>query len=181
MSEPSQERKSKHMSRLYHYVGPLEIRSRVGRPTGLLVSSCASLRDWLLAPERSDGEESLSATFVINATADLLVADRRSEHVACAGGGPVLSAGEMFFVRLEDNVEVLEVSNQSTGYCPEPESWPTVAAALDRLGVGHPGRFTMEVVFRRCPGCGERNIVKDGWFVCGACGAELPEKWNFGA
>lgn len=73
-----------------------------------------------------------------------------------------------------------EVSNQSTGFCPEPESWPAVAAALDRIGVRHPGRFTTEVVFRRCEKCGERNVVKDDWFACGLCGAELPMGWNFG-
>ena len=22
-------------------------------------------------------------------------------------------------------------------------------------------------------------MVKDGWFVCGVCGAELPAAWNF--
>jgi hypothetical protein len=25
----------------------------------------------------------------------------------------------------------------------------------------------------------QRNVVKDNWFVCGVCGAELPVKWNF--
>jgi hypothetical protein len=72
------------------------------------------------------------------------------------------------------------VTNQSTGYCPEPESWPAVATALDRIGVAHPGRFTQEIVFRRCTACGERNVVKDGWYVCGSCGADLPADWNFG-
>jgi hypothetical protein len=47
------------------------------------------------------------------------------------------------------------------------------------LGVAHPGRFTTEVVFRRCERCGERNVVRDGWFVCGVCGAELPAEWSF--
>ena len=74
---------------------------------------------------------------------------------------------------------MVEVSNQSTGYCPEPESWPAVAAALGRIGVRHPGQFTTEVVFRRCVKCGERNVVKGGWFVCGVCEAELPQQWNF--
>ena len=44
-----------------------------------------------------------------------------------------------------DAVEVVEVSNQSTGFRPEPGSWPAVAAALDRIGVGHLGRYTIEV------------------------------------
>ncbi|HKI30800.1 MAG TPA: hypothetical protein VKA46_02830 [Gemmataceae bacterium] len=109
------------------------------------------------------------------------MADRRSEHVACAGGKLVLSAGEMFFRLSASGVQVVEVTNQSTGYCPEPESWPAVASALDRIGMMHPGRFTQEVVFRRCPACGERTVVKDGWFVCGLCGADLPADWNFEA
>ena len=52
--------------------------------------------------------------------------------------------------------------------------------ALDRLGLPHPGRFTTEVIFRRCPRCGQRNVVKDGWFECQVCGAVLPQGWNFG-
>ena len=86
----------------------------------------------------------------------------------------------MFLRRTGAGLEVVEVSNQSTGFCPEPESWPAVAAALDGLGIRHPGRFTQEVIFRRCPACGERNVVKDGWFACGACGADLPKDWNLG-
>jgi hypothetical protein len=54
-----------------------------------------------------------------------------------------------------------------------------VAAELDGIGVVHPGGFTWEVVFRRCEKWGERNVVRDGWFVCGVCGAELPAAWNF--
>jgi len=85
----------------------------------------------------------------------------------------------MFFRVSDSGLEVVDVSNQSTGFCPEPESWPAVAAALDRIGIPHPGRFTQEVVLRRCLTCGQRNIVKDGWFVCEVCGADLPAAWNF--
>jgi hypothetical protein len=164
--------------KFYRYVGPAEIRDRVaGRPAGTRVSSVSDLLAWV---RRADEDQDLVAvTFVIDEKGDLLVADRRSEHVACAGGGPVLSAGEMFFRISNDIIEVAEVSNQSTGYCPEPESWPEVAAALDRIGVTHPGRFTRQIVFWLCEKCGERNVVKDDWFVCGVCGAELPEGWNF--
>ena len=38
-------------------------------------------------------------TFVIGVDGVLRVADRRSEHVACAGGGDVLSAGELTAIR----------------------------------------------------------------------------------
>jgi hypothetical protein len=165
---------------LYHYVGPAEIKARVvGRPPVTRVSSAADLLSWVRRTGQRPGPERLvAATFVIDEQGSLLIADRRSEHVACAGGGPVLSAGELFF-RIGDGVEVAEASNQSTGFCPEPESWPAVAAALDRAGIPHPGGFTTEVVFRRCERCGERNVVKDGWFVCGLCGAELSAEWNF--
>ena len=84
--------------------------------------------------------------------------------MACAGGREVLSAGELTAVVDDGDVRIIEVSNQSTGYCPEPESWPAVAKALDEAGILHPGRFTFEAVFRRCPACGERNLVKDDWF-----------------
>ena len=88
----------------------------------------------------------------------------------------MLSAGEMTFDRAG---EVVEVSNQSTGFCPEPESWHLIAVALDAASVPHPGELTMYVVFRRCPKCNERTIVKDGWFACELCGADLPTAWNF--
>ncbi len=168
------------MSRLYSYVGPAEIKARVaGAPAGTPIRSAADLLAWARAGGHAGPDALVAATFVIDARGDLRVADRRSEHVACAGGGPVLSAGELFLRVAGGRVEVAEASNQSTGFCPEPGSWPAVAAALDRLGVPHPGRFTTEVVFRRCEKCGERNAVKDGWFVCAVCGAELPAGWNF--
>jgi hypothetical protein len=169
------------VTRVYDYVGPPEIKTRAaGRPAGTRVSSAADLLAWVRGSGQRPGPGHLAAaTFVIDAKGGLLLADRRSEHVTCAGGGPVLSAGEMFFLVEDGRVEVAEASNQSTGFCPEPDSWPAVAAALERAGVAHPGRFTEEVVFRRCEGCGERNVVRDGWFVCGVCGAALPERWNF--
>lgn len=91
------------------------------------------------------------------------------------------SSGEMFFAVTADSVGLVEVTNQSTGYCPEPDSWLAVAEALDGIGFCQPGRFTQELVFRRCEACGERNVVKDGWFVCACWGADLPTEWNFAA
>lgn len=70
------------------------------------------------------------------------------------------------------------VSNQSTGYCPDPDSWPAVAAALDRIGVGHPGGFTHPIVFRACPSCGQINVVREDVLICAVCGDDLPETWN---
>lgn len=166
------------MPRLYRYVGPEGIRQRAaGAEPGVRIESVSYLQRWLRQTNQNPNPDGLIAvTFVIDQQGFLRTADRGSEHVACAGGEPVLSAGEMFFSA--DGLRLEEASNQSTGYCPEPESWPVVATALERIGIKHPGRFTQEIIFRRCPACKERNVVKDGWFVCGVCGAELPKDWN---
>jgi hypothetical protein len=156
--------------RRYVYVGPSEIRERhADHPPGTPIRSAADL-----APLAASGEVVL--TYVVGLDEVLRVADRRSEHVACAGGEAVLAAGEL--TATVDGA-VIEASNQSTGYCPEPTCWGALRAALERAGIEHCGGFTREFVFRRCPGCGERNLVKDGWFECSLCGAELPEHWNF--
>lgn len=160
--------------RLYSYVGPEQIRQRSVGQDGLRIETASALVAWLRS-QTPNPDGLVPVTFVVDQAGQLRVADRRSEHVACAGGGPVRSAGELF---LGACGTVEEASNQSTGYCPEPESWAAVAVVLDRLGIAHPGRFTHGIAFRRCEKCHQTNIVKDGWFVCG-CGAELPEEWNF--
>ncbi len=66
----------------------------------------------------------------------------------------------------------------STGYCPEPESWPAVAAALDKAGIRHPNKFTRAFLFRRCENCKQTNIVKEDNFTCAVCGTELNKEWN---
>jgi hypothetical protein len=167
--------------RLYRYVGPPEIAERARRaPPGHVVRSPEDVVVWARETgQEMDAEGFIAATFVVDVAGRLRLADRRSEHVACAGGGPVLSAGEMRFEVLVKSFRVAEVSNQSVGYGPEPESWPAVAAALARARVPAPAGFSLVCVFRRCPGCGERNIVKDGLFVCAACGADLPAAWNW--
>jgi hypothetical protein len=164
--------------REYHYVGPNAIRDAARmQPTGTRISGLADIRSWLNTAQTDRMYDGSSiATFTITLNEELLVAPRRSEHVACASGGPVLSAGEMTF---NDNLAVIEVTNQSTGFCPEPESWASVANSLDGIGLVHPGRFTTEVIFRICPMCRERNVVKDSWYYCEMCGAILPEHWNF--
>ena len=116
------------------------------------------------------------ATFTIGMDETLYIAPRRSEHVACAGGKSVLAAGEVTF---DEHCDVVEISNQSTGYCPEPDSWPVVESALQRIGLIHPGGYTNPIVFRLCEQCQQRNIVKDLWFYCGVCDAKLPVDWNF--
>jgi hypothetical protein len=163
--------------RLYRYVGADADRDAVGVDAGgTAVTSQADLTQFLARHEQDAGEP---FTFVVDRYGVLLLAPRRSEHVACAGGQPVLAAGEIGFVGQAGAWVVGEVSNHSTGYCPDPDCWPAIAAALRRAGVPPPVGFTSEVRFRRCARCGERNVVKDDWLVCALCGGPLPDVWNF--
>ncbi|MGW2558213.1 hypothetical protein ACWCXB_03000 [Streptomyces sp. NPDC001514] len=59
-----------------------------------------------------------------------------------------------------------------------PRFLGAVANALDRAGLARPEAFTHEVVFRRCAGCEQLNIVRDEDFVCVFCDADLPREWN---
>jgi hypothetical protein len=120
-----------------------------------------------------------TATFIIDLEEQLWLADRHSEHVVCAAGKPVLAAGELVFGLSGGRVWVVEATNQSTGYCPQPECWGVVASTLDRLGIEHPTAFTAVFIFRRCTTCRTINIVKDGVFECAVCQADLSTAWNF--
>ncbi|MFF4429670.1 hypothetical protein ACFYZ4_10925 [Streptomyces sp. NPDC001513] len=165
--------------RSYRYVGPAELRALV-RPgnEGRRIRTAADFDDWASASARTPAEPAEPFTFVVDTSGVLRLAPRRSEHVVCAGGGPVLSAGEIGFRPESGRWAVREVSNQSTGYCPDPGSWPAVADALDAAGIAHPRGFTHEVVFRRCPACRELNIVREEDFVCVFCDGALPREWN---
>jgi hypothetical protein len=165
--------------RQYRYVGPGALREQAVAVDGVAVGVRAELFGWLAGQRRDEIGEPF--TFVVGVDGGLRLTPRRSEHVALAGGGDVLAAGEMGFGAVPSGWRVAYVTNQSTGYCPDPASWAAVAAALDRLGVGHPGGFTDTVVFRRCPHCGERNIVREGDYTCALCAGALPPTWNFAA
>lgn len=166
--------------RRHRYVGPAELLTAV-RPgaEGRVVRSAADLDAWLTGREKAELAEPF--TFVIGLDGLLRLAPRRSEHVACAGGGDVLGAGEIGFERAAGSWVVAEVSNQSTGYCPHLDSWDAVAHALDLAGIGRPAGFTHAVVFRRCAACREIGIVREGDFVCVFCGSDLPAEWNVAA
>lgn len=167
--------------RSYHYVGPDELRERNrGKLAGDVVVDAASVIAWATRTRQAPNAEGLvRATYVVVPPGELRVADYGSEHVACAGGGEVLAAGVMWFEVGRRTVRVERVDDQSTGFCPEPDCWDAVAAALDRAGIARPDAFEPALVFRRCPACMQRNIVKDGWFRCAVCDAELPALWNF--
>ncbi|MBC9711972.1 hypothetical protein H9Y04_05235 [Streptomyces sp. TRM66268-LWL] len=165
--------------RTYRYVGPADLLALV-RPErmGAAMRSSAELTAWV--EDLPPTELTEPFTFVVTTDGLLRLAARRSEHVVCAGGQLVLAAGEMTFVAEPSSGRwsVVEVTNQSTGYCPDPASWTAVAAALDRAGIEHPGGWTHEVAFRRCEACQERSIVREDDYVCVFCGAQLPRRWN---
>ena len=168
------------MRPLYRYVGPKKIAERApAAPAGVRVESPEDVCRWIRQTDQElSAAKSVTATFIIDESGWLRIADRRSEHVACAGGRPVWSAGEMTFTVMPSGVSVTWVSNQSTGYCPEPDSWPVVEAALGRAGIPAPEGFSQEFMFRRCPRCGSINIIKEGVFECGVCSTPLPLAWN---
>jgi hypothetical protein len=160
--------------RLYSYVGPADLVRPGGG--GLRVRSVSEFDAWVLA--RAAQELAEPFTFVVDAAGVLRLAPRRSEHVVCADGEAVLAAGEIRFGRESGRWAVVEVSNQSTGYCPDVGCWSAVVDAVDRVGLARPEGFTHEVVFRRCPSCREVNIVREEDFVCVFCDDDLPGEWN---
>jgi hypothetical protein len=166
-----------NMLRRFAYVGPTEIRDRaLQAPAGVSILSREGLFSWLRDVGVDVAGENGWATYVVALDGSLVVAPRRSEHVACAQGAAVLAAGEVQFSARGD---VLEVTNNSTGYCPSEDCWESVRSALDRASLEHPPEFTFLARFRLCPTCGERNLVKDDWYQCALCDAELPLAWNF--
>lgn len=154
--------------RLYCYLGATELLAETARWP---IKSAAYLAAW------RKGVFGSTATFVVTADGMLWLAVQRSEHVSCARGAAVQAAGELIF----SGEELIAATNLSTGYCPEPECWAALQAALDRAGIVHPGGFTTSYLFRRCDRCGQRNVIKDGIFECGVCGEPLPRLWNFAA
>ena len=179
MNEMPSQTESPKNRRSYRYVGREDILSKMGDPPRTPVSSLEDIRWWTDAHKREvDREGCIAATFVIDLDGALWIADRRSEHVACARGGEVLSAGEVFFAVENGQPEIARISNQSTGYCPEVSSWGAVDAALRKVGILHSGGFDPKFEFRRCPNCRNIAIVKDGDYSCLLCGEALPEIWN---
>lgn len=163
----------------YFYVGPEHLKRLRRSDDCICVTSGLDLRAW--GDRRINGlrEGLLAVTFIIDVNMRLWIDDRRSEHVACADGGPVLAAGEMIFSRTEAGVDVEEVTNQSTGFCPEPECWQVIAQVLDQLHIPRPSELTHAFVFRRCESCLAINLIKDEVFECDVCGRNLPLFWNF--
>lgn len=165
--------------RQYLYVGPDHLQRLRRQGDCISPRNAMDLHAWARR-QFSPGKRSVlvPATFVVDSEEQLWVAERGSEHIACADGGPVLAAGELFLFVDETTIRVQEVSNQSTGFCPEPECWAVIARVLDKIGVERPNELTHAFVFRKCPACGIINLVKDDVLEC-VCGAALPIEWNF--
>ena len=170
------------MNRIYHYVGSHDPQKVISQPSDRAQILQPDDVLWWIEETQQEVEDdgSVITSFIVDTIGQLWIADRRSEHVVCAAGQPVLAAGEITFGIEKQDVWVSEVSNQSTGYCPEPEAWPAVAAVLDEIGFEYPDDFTSIYIFRRCDQCESTNIVKDDFFVCGVCDTELSPDWNFG-
>ena len=159
------------LHRLYRYVGPADIATAARSRAGTRVRTTSELT---AAYQRLDGRrDSLVCTYVVDAVGDLRIADRASEHVDCASGGPVMAAGEL---TLERDGSVSEITNLSTGFCPEVTSWPAVSHAFASVERA-PSTWSYAFEFRRC-GCGARVVLKDD-DACPECDATLATTWNF--
>jgi hypothetical protein len=112
------------MAKLYKYVGSDEIRQKVaGFPVGIQIKSIREPEGWIdKTRQKPNAWGLIVVTFVVDKEGYLRVAARHSEHIACSDGKSVLSAGEIFFAYSDRGLEVAEVSNQSTGFCPESQN-----------------------------------------------------------
>lgn len=166
--------------RVYRHLHPEKTEAHPENSTRSRIAAAHDVIHWMQQTRQGrDSDGTVTATFIVDLEGTIWIADRRSEHFACAQGRDVLSAGEITFDVDAKPVSVISVTNQSLGYCPEPESWPSVAKALEAGGIEAPARFTAEFTFRLCEACNTTNVVRDNWFVCAMCSAELNRSWNF--
>lgn len=167
--------------KLYKYVGPSGIRARADfdTPRHLVVDARGILAWATEMAGLTSKDRELTFTYVVLPVARLFLADRRSEHVACARGSAVVTAGEITFERHGSGLILAEISNLSTGYCPEPGSWPVINEALVRAGFPSIRGFTHPFEFRFCAPCAQTCVIKDHAFICPACSGDLPREWNY--
>ncbi|WP_260428722.1 AAA domain-containing protein [Micromonospora globispora] len=106
-------------------------------PEGWPVRSSVDLDTYLAAADPRDRDEPF--TYVIDPGGLLLLVPRRSEDVACAGGGEVLGAGEIAFAGERDGWVVTEVDE---AYQMCSDALLRVAGRFERaLFVGDPGQL----------------------------------------
>lgn len=167
----------KHES--YQYVGSQEITDGLDLTIGgSVMVDLADVRKWILDRSEEWVNSTITATFVISEEEEFIINGRHSEHVMCAMGKPVLSAGEVSFQMEGKDLFISDITNQSTGYCPKPDSWTIVQVVLDRIGIIHPDYFTRAYHFRYCEMCQSINLIKDEVYDCILCGAPLDKEWN---
>jgi len=169
------------MTKQYKYIGSQDIIDNLPEKSArVYVNAAKDILEWIKDSKQSPEYDSCYiATFIISTDSKLWINDRHSEHVLCANGKNVLSAGEITFEVGKNAIEIVAISNQSTGYCPEPDSWASVVIALRNTKIPHPDDFTSKFIFRKCDNCGQKNIVKDDWYFCAVCDAPLSQTWNF--
>lgn len=162
---------------MYQYVGPKEILKQIKpEKIGTIIQSELDVKNWIgTTNQEIDINDEVTATYIIDLQEHLRINDRRSEHVVCANGQHVLSAGEITFEISKHEITISQITNQSTGYCPSPVSWKNVKVVLEKLKIEFPDYWTNEFIFRICDNCHNINIVKDNYFTCLICDNELPE------
>lgn len=167
----------------YNYIGPKSILKRVQAVyKGSVIKTTDDIVDWLKANnEKIKIEDITICTFVIDLDNQLLIVNRHSEHVQCAFGKDVLSAGEIgFIIEKENRIRIDSITNQSTGYCPAASSWIEVKKALQKIeGLSIPNGFEPTFVFSYCLTCQTRQIVKEAFYYCPLCEGELLSEAEF--
>ena len=168
-------------SRLYQYVGSSAFIPAPDQfPPRLRLDDLDELKSWMVENrDQIDLEECIPATYIVDDVGHFWIADRGSEHVACARVGKVQAAGEVFFSGLEEVPYIDRITNQSTGYCPEASCWSAVLEAFEAINIPFPENFDPAFEFRNCESCGTLNLIKEDYFVCMCCGAELSENIMF--
>ncbi len=157
----------------YPYIGPPERRELGDLPCARqCVVNARNILDWIgQTHPKQHITHTITATFIVDIAGYLWIADRHYEHVACAQGQSVLSAGEITFAQ-EDGLEITALSNQSTGYCPHVKTWPAVARALSRAQLTFPATWTLACTFARCTQCHTLHLIKHESWICAVCNAD---------
>ena len=167
----------------YEYIGPSDILKRI-KPQykGATVTSIQDIKDWINhhQPTAKAGTI-LTCTFIINLDDQLVITDRHAEHVQCALGNLVKSAGEInFYIAKRNKIQIDSITNQSTGYCPHATSWKSVKIALEKVfDTNIPDGFDPEFIFSYCSQCQTRQIVKDEFYFCPTCHGTLLDEYAF--
>ncbi|WP_009964699.1 hypothetical protein [Verrucomicrobium spinosum] len=167
--------------RIYPYVGPAAIKEKVNMAAPRHeVTTADGLMKWALdAGYFSPGTPSEVFTYTVLSGHHLFIADRHSEHIACARGAPVECAGEIAFRRSKTGLVIEEASNLSTGYCPESSAWVALDLALKAAGFPGVQGFTTAFEFRYCQRCLQTCVIKDEVYECPSCLEPLPAEWNY--